>query len=48
MVYSSFGATAAVPAVAVAAPEVVDVGAYTPTVVPTQGVLVVLGPHEVE
>ena len=28
----------------VAAPEVVDVGADAPEVVPTQGVLVVLGP----
>ena len=29
---------------AIAAPEVVDVGADAPEVVPTQGVLVVLGP----
>ena len=42
------GATVAVLAVAVAAPEVVDVGADAPVVVPAQGVLVVLGPREVE
>ena len=36
------------PVGAVATPKVVDVGANAPKVVPAQGVLVVLGPHEVE
>ena len=47
-VVAGAGATVVVPAVPIAAPKVVDVGADAPVVVPAQGVLVVLGPREVE